>query len=87
MTDANVKLVKKGGRRISRTNVHLYQAAIPNRLWNDLERVATENNTNINDLLRKLGEFGIKATDHLASGGTIIFRHPNHPDREIIIML
>lgn len=87
MTDANLKLVKKSGRRVSRTDVHLYQSALPNRTWDGLERIADENNLPINVLLKMLADFGIKAVDHQTSGGTIIFRHPDYPDREIIIML
>lgn len=87
MEEGNRSNGRKVAKRTVRTDGHLYQAFMPTRTWDNLERVAAENNLPITVLLKMLSDFGIKAIDHQTSGGTIIFRHPDHPDREIIIML
>lgn len=83
MTDPSVAIGRKVGRRMVRTDTHKFQAVLPNRIWNDLERIASQNNTTIGELIRQLLNMGIITIDHIDSGGTIILQHPDRPDKEI----
>lgn len=85
MMDEN-EIGRRIGRRTTRINVHMYQAVLPNRTWNDLERLSAERARSINDIIIRLARLGLIFADHGSSGGTIILSKEGHDDKQILVL-